>query len=146
MDSKPTLEEVGKCFHALKNNKSPGIDGLPREVLKYGGYCVLLKLHKLIEAIWEMERVPDDWKESIIVSIHKNKGDKSVCGNSRGISLLAVAGKVYAKVMLTRLVQHVSEEILPETQCGFRQGSLTADIIFVSKQLLEKCLEQHRDL
>ena len=146
MDSEPTLEEVGKCFHALKNNKSPGIDGIPPEVLKYGGDSVLVELHKLIGAIWEMERVPDDWKESIIVSIYKNKGDKSVCGNSRGISLLAVAGKVYAKVMLTRLVQHVSEEILPETQCGFRQGRSTADMIFASRQLLEKCREQHRDL
>lgn len=50
--------------------------------------------------------------------IYKGKGDKSICGNSRGISLLAVAGKVLAKVMLHRLVKNITEELLPETQCG----------------------------
>ena len=83
---------------------------------KYGGHSVLVELHRLIEVIWEREKIPDDWKESLIVSIYKNKGDKSVCENSCGISLLTIAGKIYAKVMLTRLVQHVSEELLPETQ------------------------------
>ena len=90
--------------------------------------------------------VPKDWTESLIISIYKNKGDKSVCGNSRGISLLAVAGKILAKVLLARLVKHVSEDLMPETQCGFRQGRSTADMIFVSRQVLEKSREQHRDL
>ena len=48
--------------------------------------------------------------------------------------------------MLPRIVQLVSEELLPETQCGFRQGRSTVDIVFVSRQLLEKFREQHRDL
>ena len=73
-------------------------------------------------------------------------GDRAECGNSRGISLLSVAGKVLAKVMLTRLLEHVVELVLPESQCGFRRGSTTIDMIFVARQLHEKCREQHQDL
>ena len=80
----------------------------------------MVELYKLIEAIWGIERVPDVWKESLIISIYKNKGDKSVCGNSLGISLLAVAGNILATIMLTRLVHLASWRLLPETQCGFR--------------------------
>jgi len=55
-----------------------------------------------------------------IVAIYKNKGDRTECGNSLGISLLSVGGKILARVMLNRLLTHVAEVILPETQCGFR--------------------------
>ena len=50
--------------------------------------------------------------------------------------------------MLTRLVHlfFFSERLLPESQCGFRQERSTAVVIFVSRQLLEKCREQQRDL
>ena len=36
--------------------------------------------------------------------------------------------------------------IFPETQCGFRAGRGTADMIFTARQLQEKCREQHKDL
>ena len=35
---------------------------------------------------------------------------------------------------------------LPESQCGFRQGRGTVDMIFAARQLQEKFQEQHRDL
>ena len=71
---------------------------------------------------------------------------RAECGNSRGISLLSVAGKVLAKFMLTRLLEHVVDLVLPESQCGFRRGHSTIDLIFVARQLQEKCREQHQDL
>ena len=53
--------------------------------------------------------------EGCIVAIYKNKGDRVNCGNSRGILLLSVGGKILARVMLNRLLTHVAEVILPET-------------------------------
>ena len=50
-----------------------------------------------------------------------------------------------AKIMLTRLLEHVVDLVLPESQCGFRRGRSTIDI-FVARQLQEKCREQHQDL
>ena len=48
--------------------------------------------------------------------------------------------------MLTRLLKHVVDLVLPESQSGFWCGCSTIDMIFVARQLLEKCCEQHQDL
>ena len=48
--------------------------------------------------------------------------------------------------MLTRLLEHVVDLVLPESQCGFWRGRSTIDMIFVARQLQEKCCEQHQDL
>ena len=48
--------------------------------------------------------------------------------------------------MLTHLLEHVADLVLPESQCGFRRRRSTIDMIFVARQLQEKCCEQHQDL
>ena len=48
--------------------------------------------------------------------------------------------------MLIRLLEHVVDLVLPESQCGFRYGCSTIDMIFVARQLQEKYCEQHLDL
>ena len=83
--------------------------------------------------------------EFLIVSTYKNRGDKSVYLNNRAIYLLVVAGEIIDKVFLARLIEHISDTIMPETQCGFRKGRSTADVVFASRQVLEKCREQHKD-
>lgn len=146
MDANPTIEEVKKAICCLKNNKSPGVDGIPGEVLKHGGDALHSRLHEIISAMWEVERVPQQWKDAKIISIYKKKGDRAVCGNSRGISLLSIAGKILAKVLLIRLNKHIVDNVCPETQCGFRKERGTMDMIFTARQLQEKCREQHQNL
>ena len=63
-----------------------------------------------------------------------------------GIFLLSIAGKILAKVILNRLNKHLLDEVVPESQCGFRKNRGTVDMIFASKQIQEKCKEQNRDL
>lgn len=141
LDVPPSLVEVTCAINCLKNNKSPGNDGIPAEVFKTANSLLAPHLHNIFLNIWEKAEVPSDFKDALIVTIFK-KGDKSVCGNYRGISLLSTAGKVLAVILLKRLVP-IAEEILPETQHGFRPGRGTIDMIFVARQLLEKSKE-HR--
>jgi hypothetical protein len=47
--------------------------------------------------------------------------------------------------MLHRLVNNITEELLPESQCGFRKNRSTVNMIFMARQLQEKCCEQHYD-
>ena len=49
-------------------------------------------------------------------------------------------------MLLNRLQKHLEEGLLPESQCGFRKGRGTVDIIFDARQLQEKCREQNLDL
>ena len=89
--------------------------------------------------------MPDDFRDALIVSPYKKRGSKSDCRNYRGISILSVSGKIFARVILNRLIT-VSEQTLPEAQCGFRPGRSTVDMIFAVKQLQEKCIEQNKPL
>ena len=80
----PSDSEVELAIDKLKSHKSPGIDEIPAELIKVGGRTICLEIHKLITSIWKEEKLPEEWKESIIVPIHK-KGDKTDCNNYRGI-------------------------------------------------------------
>lgn len=146
LDEPPRFDETVQAIKSLKNNKCPGPDGIPSELLKEGGQPLYQHFHNLIKSIWNQEQIPAEWRTSDIVTIYKKKGDRSDCSNSRGISLLPTASKVLAKILLTRLTQHLTETTLPETQCGFRKERSTCDMIFAVRQIQEKCHEQNRDL
>lgn len=96
-------------------------------------------LLKLLCRVWEEKTVPKDWVDAILVPIPK-KGDLTKCDNWRGISLLDVAGKVIARMICDRL-QHLAEEVLPDSQCGFRKNRGCSDMIFTVRQLVEKAWE-----
>ncbi len=51
-------------------------------------------------------------------------------------------GKVFAKVIQTRL-QEVVEEIVPDSQCGFRKEHGCIDMIFCARQMVEKAREHN---
>jgi hypothetical protein len=55
----------------LKKYKSPGIYQIPAELIQAGGEILLSAIHKLINSVSNKEELPDQWKESIIVPIHK---------------------------------------------------------------------------
>jgi hypothetical protein len=80
--------------------------------------------------------LPQQWKESIIVPIHK-KGDKTDCNNYRGMSLISTAYKIVSSILLVRLSPYVNE-IIGDHQCGFRRNRSTTDQIFYIRQILEK--------
>ena len=81
----------------------------------------------------------------MIITIFKNKGERSDCNYYRGISLLSIFDKVFAKIVLIRL-QKLAERVYPESQCGFRAGWSTVDMVFSLRRLQEKCREQQMHL
>jgi hypothetical protein len=44
--------------------------------MQFSPFSGLSGIHKLINSVWNKEELPDQWKESIIVPVHK-KGDKT---------------------------------------------------------------------
>jgi hypothetical protein len=97
--------------------KSRGSDQIPAELIQAGGEILRSKIHKLIDSIWNKEELPDEWKESIIVPVHKN-GDKTDCSNYRGTSLLSTSYKILSNILLSRLSPYI-DEIIGYHQCGF---------------------------
>ena len=145
LDTEPTEDGLSKAIDSLKHGKAPGKDAIPPEVIKHGKPALLHHLHVLLLLCWKEGTVPQDMRDANIVTLYKNKRDRSDCNNYRGISLLSVVGKVFARVALTKL-QILSERTLPESQCGFGTGRSTIDMIFSVRYLQEKCREQRRPL
>lgn len=145
LDDVPTLEELHQALSSLADGKAPGVDGIPSEIWKYGGATLTNNLLILIQQAWAEGSVPQEWKDANIVTIFK-KGDRTQCGNYRGISLLSIAGKAFARILLNRLNAHITQDIVPETQCGFRNNRSTVDMIFCLRQLQEKCIEHNQSL
>ena len=146
LDDPPTLAETQKAIKQLQAGKAPGPDGIPPEIFKEGGVTIAIKLTELIQQFWEEGSVPQDFKDANIVHLYKNKGDRASCDNHRGISLLSIAGKIMARVVLNRITHHLLDDVVSESQCGFRSNRGTIDMVFAVRQLQEKCREQNQNL
>ena len=145
LDDEPTLEEMREALDSLATGKAPGKDGIPAEVLKCCKGTLTAELHKILCLCWSEGAVPQDMRDANIVTLYKNKGDRSDCNSYRGISLLSIVGKLFARVALKRL-QVLAERVYPESQCGFRTNRSTIDMVFSLRQLQEKCREQRLPL
>ena len=145
LDEVPTISDLKKAIDQLAPGKAPGSDEIPPDLIKQCQTVLLKPIYDLLCCCWAEGGVPQDMRDTKIVTLYKNKGERSDCNNYRGISLLSIVGKVYARVLLVRL-QKLAERVYPESQCGFRAGRSTIDMIFSLRQLQEKCREQNMPL
>ena len=99
----------------------------------------------LFNTCWHTRTLPDELRDANIITLYKNEVDHHDCNSYRGISLLSTAGKVLSRIILPRL-RSLADQILPESQAGFRPNRSTLDMIFSFQQLQEKCIEQRRPL
>nr|VZI38721.1 unnamed protein product [Spirometra erinaceieuropaei] len=146
LDLPPSLQETIRAVQQLCSGKAPGSDAIPAEVYKHGGPQLMDHLTALFQEMWRQGEVPQDFKDATIVHLYKRKGNRQVCENHRGISLLNIAGKTFARILLNRLNNHLEQGLLPESQCGFRRHRGTTDMIFAARQLQEKCQEMRTHL
>jgi hypothetical protein len=86
----------------LEKYKSPGSDQIPAELIQAGGETLLSVIHKLINSVCNKEELPDQWNESIIVTIYKTN-DKTDCSNYREISL-STSYNILSNILLPRLI------------------------------------------
>jgi hypothetical protein len=124
----PSKDEIIKAI-AAQAVGAPGNDGIPMELLKYGGIELAGKLERLFRIWWTKGETPSMAKEATIFPLHK-KDDPAIPNNYRGIALLNVIGKIYARVLCARLTEHVSP-LLCKEQGGFIRGRNTVDQAYV---------------
>jgi hypothetical protein len=72
----PSASEVEVAVGKMNRYKSPGVDQIPAELIQAGGDTLCLEIHKFFKLIWNKEELPHQWKESIVVPVHK-KGAKT---------------------------------------------------------------------
>ena len=125
----------------MKGGKAAGMDGIVVEMLKNGGISIIDWLLKMFNRCITSDVVPEDWKAACIVPVYKGKDDRRDYANYRGISILSISGKIYGRVLISRVIESTKEQVA-EDQGRFRSGRGCIDQIFVLEQLVEKDREK----
>ncbi|KAK3562738.1 hypothetical protein QTP86_006514 [Hemibagrus guttatus] len=136
-------DEVRKALKRMKSGKAVGPDDIPVEVWKCLGEAAVEFLTSLFNRVLESERMPEEWRRSVLVPIFKNKGDVQSCSNYRGIKLMSHSMKLWERVVEARLRKVVE---ICEQQYGFMPRKSTTDAIFALRILMEKYRDGQREL
>ncbi|KAK3516480.1 hypothetical protein QTP70_017817, partial [Hemibagrus guttatus] len=136
-------DEVRKALKRRKSGKAVGPDDIPVEVWKCLGEAAVEFLTSLFNRVLESERMPEEWRRSVLVPIFKNKGDVQSCSNYRGIKLMSHTMKLWERVVEARLRKVVE---ICEQQYGFMPRKSTTDAIFALRILMEKYRDGQREL
>ena len=99
-------DDTKRVLRSMANGNAMEPGELQAELLKLGlfdcSHEILLAFHGNIVAVWMAGEIPQEWKGVTIKVLHK-KRDRTECGNYRGLSLAAHAGKVRLKIVANRL-------------------------------------------
>ena len=136
-------EEVMENMQRMKNGKAVGPDDIPVEVWKCLGENALTFLAKLYNRTMESERMPEEWRDSVLIPIFKNKGDVQSCSNYRGIKLIGHTMKLWERIIERRLRRDLT---FSKQQYGFMPGKSTIDALFALRVLMEKYREGQKEL
>ena len=117
-----TYKELLSAINALNTGKAPDAYGLAAEHLKYAGANCKEYILSLMNSAATLGGVPESMKKGILTPIFKKKNEKNKPTNYRGITVIAVLGKLWEKL----LKQHVIPILNPtqnKQQRGFTRGT-----------------------
>jgi hypothetical protein len=120
-------DEVQAALKGLKLGKAPGPNGVPNRALKHLLVRAVLLLVHIFNAVLHTHHFPTGWKHARVISILKPGKDPAEPTSYRPISLLHTIGKVFEKILLTRILHEVGERsLLRDEQFGFRPKHSTS--------------------
>ena len=137
------LFSMGELDVALSETKiasSPGPDGVSPEFIRevFEKPRPKLWLLRFFNLCFESGHVPAEWCESELFVLYKNKGDVRAADSYRAISLTAVLGKVFERLLSSRLQCWFSTSALSSLpQFGFRAKSSVTDAVFTVRSLIQ---------
>ena len=88
-----TAKEVSGAVSRLKGKKAPGPDGVMAKHLKFGGEVFVIWLMRILNAVIELEAIPEVLKRGVVVPVYKGGGKDPMRRDSyRGITLISGPG------------------------------------------------------
>ena len=136
-------KEVEVAHKGMKNGKAMGPDEIQVDTWKSSGEEGIDMLLDLLQQIFEQEKMPEEWRDSMIVPIFIENGDIQDCGNYRGINMIYHTTKIWERIIDRRLREETS---IGEEQFGFMPDTGTSDAIFAVRQVIEKHREMQKEL
>ena len=130
-------EEFDECVQALRSGKAPGWDGAPIEVY-LASESAYNELYRIVCLIWSSECIPEELVFVEFIMLYK-KGSRDDFGNYRAIGLLCHSYKVLS-VLILRRIQPLLENILPDSQAGFREVRGCRDNVLILKTIINEMI------
>lgn len=131
LDAEITMDELHLAILKLKNNKTPGPDGIINEQMKNLNSYWCTQLLRMYNKILNTKEIPEDLANLDMTMIHK-KGSKTSPENYRSIALLNNIFKIFTQILASRIYDRSEESnIINDGQMGFRKQRGCQDGIFV---------------
>jgi hypothetical protein len=122
--SEPKLtspSEVQEVIKRLNGGKAPGPNGVANRALRHLPNRAITFITKLFNAIHRRKYFQPAWKHAREISILKPGMDSMLPSSYKPISFLDTIGKLFEKIILTRVLREVNERgLLCDEQFGFR--------------------------
>jgi len=119
------VTEVEQFLQDLEVSKASGPDKISSRMLKMTATSIAPSITELFNLSIRTGKIPDQWKESMIVPIPKSN-KLSDPGNYRPITLTCILCKLLEKHMYNIMYHHlVNNNQLSDSQWGFRSGRST---------------------
>ena len=142
LDKPITVKEIETVIRSLKRNKSAAGDELLNEYFIESADILSGHLADIFNAILNSGVFPSQWSEGIIVPLFK-KNDPNDVNNYRGVTLVSCFSKIFTGVLNNRLKNWVEDNnVLSDSQFGFRKGRSTTDACFVLNAAIQKILSE----
>ncbi|GBP29528.1 Probable RNA-directed DNA polymerase from transposon BS [Eumeta japonica] len=116
-----SLDEIQKLFKNLNAKMASGLDGMSNKAIKCFPITLLSLLVAIFNACLKNCYFPPVWKEAVVIGIHKPGKPRDLPASYRPISLLSGLGKIYEKILKSRLSEYLfSKGLIINEQFGFR--------------------------
>lgn len=131
-----SMEEIKNTFRRGRPT-CPGSSKINKTVLQHLPEPALNKLKEILNAALSAGYFPDSFKKAEMKMIVKPGKDPTRPGNYRPISLLEVPGKVFEKIIVSRLRDHLdNENLYNQGQYGFRRWRGTTHAIAIATETI----------
>ena len=122
------LDEMKVQINHLKKRKATGEDLIANELLLHLPENFQKEILKSFNRSWNESLDPAKWKLQLIMPVLKPNNDPKTPSSYKPISLTSCLGKLFERMLFARLNWWLeSSSLLPDYQCGFRQGRSTTD-------------------
>ena len=144
LDKEITIAEIDHAISNLKRDKANGPDCIINEYFIEFKVYLMTFFHRIFNCILATGFFPQSWSSAVIIPIFK-KGDSSLPGNYRGISLISCFGKLLTRIFNQRLLDwSAHNDIIPDSQFGFRPHLSTVDAIFSLHSIISHSLNGNK--
>ena len=123
----------------LKDNKSPGMDQINVELIKYSPEVVYEKIADIYNNIAATGKHPNEITHGILRALQKPGKPKGPTSNLRPIILLSVLRKILAVCIMKRINSRLDSAI-PISQAAYRKNRSAIEHVFVTKLIIERTI------